>query len=133
MVWSGGSVSAAFPVSIALESSAALLLSSGAPHQNLAKGMKDEHCAKAGCTDSFVTSNYGVRTNPCKEFEIATGQRECLAEDMLDKRGREIRVLKHIEELKQLKVAEKAGLTADEILAVVPAKTTPLLQYYTPQ
>ena len=81
--------------------------------------MKDEHCAKAGCTDDFVTSNYAVRTNPCKEYETATGQRECSAEDMLDKKGRKVRVMKRIEELKQLKISRKAGLTEDEILAVV--------------
>jgi hypothetical protein len=81
--------------------------------------MKDEHCAKAGCTDDFVTSNYGVRTNPRKEFEIATGQRACPAEDMPDKKGREVRVVKRIEDMKQLKMARKAGLTEDEILAVV--------------
>jgi hypothetical protein len=81
--------------------------------------MKDEHCAKAGCTDDFDTSNYGVLTNPRKEYEIATGQRACPAEDMLDKKGREVRVVKRIEELKLLKMARKAGLTEDEILAVV--------------
>ena len=81
--------------------------------------MKDEHCAKAGSTDDFVTSNYGVRTNPRKEYEIATGQRACPAEDMLDKKGGEVRVVKRIEDLEQLKMAQKAGLTEDEILAVV--------------
>ena len=87
--------------------------------------MKDEHCAKAGCTDDFVTSNYGVRTNPRKEFEIATGQRECPAEDMPDKRGKEVRVVKRIEELMQLKMARKARLTEDEILAVVSPPPLP--------
>ena len=81
--------------------------------------MKDEHCAKAGSTDDFVTSNYGVRTNPRKEYEIATGRRACPAEDMLDKKGGEVRVVKRIEDLEQLKMAQKAGLTEDEILAVV--------------
>ena len=81
--------------------------------------MKDEHCAKSGCADDFETSNYGVRTNPRKEYEIATGQRACPAEDMLDKKGTKVRVVKRIEELKLLKMARKAGLTEDEILAVV--------------
>jgi hypothetical protein len=95
------------------------LLAAGAPHEDLYKGITDEHCAKAGCTDDFETSNYGVRTNPLKEFEIATGQRQCPAEDMLDRKGRKVRVVKRIEELKLLKTAHKAGLTDDEILAVV--------------
>ncbi len=81
--------------------------------------MKDEHCAKAGCNDDFVTSNYDVRTSPCNEYEIATEQRECPAEHMLDKKGRKVRVVRRIEELKQLKIVLKAGLTEDEILAVV--------------
>jgi hypothetical protein len=81
--------------------------------------MEDEHCAKAGCTDDFVASNYGVRTYPRKEYEIATGQRACPAEDMRDKEGRKVRVVKRIEELTLLKMARKAGLTKDEILAVV--------------
>jgi hypothetical protein len=33
----------------------------------------------------FDTSNYGVRTNPRKEYEIATGQHACPGKDMLDK------------------------------------------------
>ena len=81
--------------------------------------MKDEHCAKAGCADDFETSNYGVRTNPRKEYEITTGQRACPAEDMLDKKGTKVRVVKRVEDLKLLKMARKAGLTEDEILAVV--------------
>ncbi len=94
-------------------------LSAGAPHENLSKGMEDEHCTKAGCTDNFDTSNYGVRTNPLKEYEIATGRRACPAEDMLDKEGKRVRVVKRIDALKVLKLATKAGLTEDEILAVV--------------
>ena len=38
---------------------------------------------------------------------------------MLDKKGRKVRVVRRIEELKQLKIVRKAGLTEDEILAVV--------------
>ena len=96
------------------------MISAGAPHQDLAKGMEDEHCAKTGCSDEFVTGNYNVRTNPRKEYEIATGRRACPAKDMLDKQGRTVRVVKRVEELKLLEVARRAGLTEDEILAVVP-------------
>ncbi len=74
---------------------------------------------RTGCTDDFDTSNYGVRTNPRKEYEIATGRRECPAEDMLDKKGKKVRVVKRIDALKVLKIARKARLTEDEILAVV--------------
>ncbi len=105
---------------VSLERCRALsFLSAGAPHENLSKGMMDEHCAKAGCTDDFETSNYGVRTNPRKEYEIATGRRACPAEDKLDRKGKEVRVVKRIDELKVLKISRKAALTEDEILAVV--------------
>ncbi len=82
--------------------------------------MEDEHCVKAGCLDDFVTGNYGVRANPRKEYEIATGRRKCPAEDMLDKkREKKVRVVKPIKKLKLLKMAQKADLSDDEILAVV--------------
>ncbi len=81
--------------------------------------MEEEHCFKAGCNDEFTSSNYGVRTTPRKEFEIATGRRACPPEDMLDRKGRKVRTVRRIEELKPLKLAQKAGLTEDEIVAVV--------------
>jgi len=40
---------------------------------------------------------------------------------MKDKNGRRVRVVRRIEELKLLKLCKKAGLTDDEILAVVRA------------
>jgi hypothetical protein len=93
--------------------------SAGAPHHNLSKGIEDKHCVKVGCSDESVTGSFGVRTNPRKEYEIVTGRRACPAEDMLDKKGRTVRVVKRIEELKLLQIAQKAGLSEDEILAVV--------------
>jgi hypothetical protein len=67
----------------------------------------------------LTTSNYGLITTPKKEYEISTGQRLCPEEEMKDKKGRRVRVIKPIEELKLVKVCQKAGLTDDEILAVV--------------
>ena len=81
--------------------------------------MEDEHCYKTGCNDEFITGNYGVRTNPRKEFEIATGRIACPDEDMLDKKGKKVRVVKRIEELELPKTAKKAELNQEEILAVV--------------
>jgi hypothetical protein len=81
--------------------------------------MEEEHCVKAGCNEEFISSNYGVRTTPRKEYEIATGRRTCPPEDMLDRKGRKVRIVRRIEELKRLKLAQKAGLTEDEIVAVV--------------
>ena len=82
--------------------------------------MRNEHTLMAGCDAEFVTSNYGVRTTPRKEWEIALGERECPEEDKKDKRGRKVvRVLKRIEALKTLELAARAGLKDFEILAVV--------------
>ncbi len=73
----------------------------------------------AGCINEFVTGNYGLQTNPRKEYEIVTGRRVCPAEDMLDKKGKMVRVVKRMEELKLLKTVRKAALTEHEILAVI--------------
>ena len=89
--------------------------------------MEEEHCVKAGCDDEFVTSNYGIRTTPRKEYEIATGRRACPPGDMLDKKGRKVRVVRRIEELKLLKLVQRAGLEEAEILAVVRALRMPCL------
>jgi hypothetical protein len=85
----------------------------------MSKGMEEEHCVKAGCDDEFVSTNYDVRTTPRKEYEITNGRRECPPEDMLDKKGRKVRIVRDLEELKMLKVAQAAGLTEEEIVAVV--------------
>jgi hypothetical protein len=73
-----------------------------------------------GFSVSFTTSNYGLTTTPQKEYEISTGMRPCPEEDMKDKKGRRVRVIRKIEELKLLELCKnKAHLTDDEILAVV--------------
>jgi hypothetical protein len=69
----------------------------------------------------FTTSNYGLTTTPQKEYDISTGRRLCPEEDMKDKKGNRVRVIRQIEELKRLKLCQKASLTQDEILAVVRA------------
>ncbi len=69
----------------------------------------------------FKTSNYGLTTTPQKEYEISTGKRPCPEKDMKDTKGRCVRVIRRIEELKRLKMCQKARLTDDEILAVVHA------------
>jgi hypothetical protein len=95
------------------------MLHAGHPHPNLSKGMEEEHCVMAGCDDEFVSSNYGVRTTPRKEYEIATGRRACPPEDMLDKKGKKVRDVRPIAELKRLKLVQRAGLEDVEIVAVV--------------
>jgi hypothetical protein len=86
---------------------------------DFSKGMKDEHCVMWGFNVMFKTSNYGLRTTPQKEYEISAGLRPCPAEDMNNKHGRRVRVIRPIEELKQIRLSQRADLTDDEILAVV--------------
>jgi hypothetical protein len=97
----------------------------GAPNPDFAKGMRDEHCVKAGCKTKFTTGNYGVTTTPLKEYEISTGKRECAEADMQDRKGRRVRVIQSIEKLKRLQLCRKAKLTEDEILAVVSTRCRP--------
>jgi hypothetical protein len=98
------------------------ILAAGEPNPNLSKGMADEHCVMYGHDEPFETSNYGVRTTPRQEYEITTGKRECTAKDMEDKRGRPVRIIRRIEELKLLKAAQKAELVEEELIAVVRAR-----------
>jgi hypothetical protein len=88
--------------------------------------MLDEHCAMAGCDEAIVTDNYGIETTPRKEYEIAVGSRACPEVDMLDKKGKRVRVIKPIAELMKLPLVESAGLGEQEVLAVV---SVPRLNY----
>ena len=98
------------------------ILAAGEPNPNLSKGMADEHCVMYGHDEPFETSNYSVRTTPRQEYEITTGKRDCVAKDMEDKKGRPVRIIRRIEELKLLNVAQKAGLVEEELIAVVRAR-----------
>jgi hypothetical protein len=80
---------------------------------------------KWGFDIEFTTSNYGLTTTAQKEYEISTGQRICPEEDMQDKKGRCVRVIRPLEELKLLNLCQKAHLTDDEILAVVLSPPIP--------
>jgi hypothetical protein len=98
------------------------ILAAGEPNPNLSKGMADEHCVMYGHDEPFETSNYSVRTTPRQEYEITTGKRGCAAKDMLDNIGRQVRIIRSIDELKLLKVVQKAGLVEEELIAVVRAR-----------
>ncbi len=91
----------------------------GAPNTKFWEGMENEHTKAFGRDVEFTTGNYGVTTTPRKEYEIATGKRECPEGDMLDKNGRTVRVIRSIDTLRTLEICRRAGLTDYEILAVV--------------
>ena len=67
----------------------------------------------------FTTSNYGLTTTPENEYKIVTGETDCPEEDKKDKLKRTVRVIKSIEDLKRLEIAQKAKLEEVEIFAVV--------------
>jgi len=91
----------------------------GPPNLKIAEGMKNEHTVLACCKDEFTSTNYGITTSPLKEFEIATGRRPCPEEDMKDRHGHTVRTLRSVDALRTLEICIKAGLTDEEILAVV--------------
>ena len=91
----------------------------GAPNTKFSEAIENEHTKMFGCDIEFTTGNYLVTTTPRKEYEIATGKRECPEEDMLDRKKRKVRVLRRIDSLKTLDICKRAGLLDCEILAVV--------------
>ena len=82
----------------------------------------------AGCDIEFTTSNYLVTTTPRKEYDIATGKQECPERDMLDRKGRKVRVIQRIDALKTLEICKRAELKDYEILAVVSLRSIEVLQ-----
>ena len=91
----------------------------GAPSTKIHEAIKDEHCTMAGCEVEFTTSNYGVTTTPNREYDISTGVLECPEKDMVDKKGRRVRTIVSLEDLKKLELCQSAKLTDDEITSVV--------------
>lgn len=72
-----------------------------------------------GSNEEFVTSNYGVKTTPRKEYEIAVGRRECPPKDMEDRKGQSVRSIRRVSELIKVDEARAAKLAEYEIVAVV--------------
>jgi hypothetical protein len=79
-----------------------------------------------GFNVEFTSSNYGLTTTSLKEYEISTGKRQCPENDVKDRKGVLVRVIRPIAELKMLKVSQQACLTEDEILAIVHAQNSPI-------
>ena len=85
------------------------------------KGVKSEHCDGAlGCDVEFTTTNYKITTTPKKEYEIATGLRECPEEDKKDgERKKLVRKIQSVDELHRQQIAVDAGLLLLEVLVIV--------------
>jgi hypothetical protein len=83
--------------------------------------MKDEHCVMYGHNIIFLSSNYGLQTTPRDEYNIATGQQLCTRDQMLDKHGHEVRVIRPIELLMGLDIVKNSKLGQEEVTAVVSA------------
>jgi hypothetical protein len=89
------------------------------PNPNFSKGVEVEHTSNWGYNVKFKTRNYGLETTPEKEYKISVGIQTCPEEDKLNRKGKVVRVVKSMAELKELPLCKEAVLTADEILAVV--------------
>jgi hypothetical protein len=101
----------------------------GMPHLDFKREMMREHCERAGCDTEFTTGNYKITTTPKKEWLYVAGDDNgqrvpCPAEFM--NHGRMIRAL---DELKQLDLAVRAKLNDEEILALV-LYTGPMFSVY---
>lgn len=88
------------------------LLRAGRPWLRISEGMEREHCSMKGSECEFESSNYHVKTTPRNEWQIAKLQRECVD----TKGGRRIPNYKQCVELPE---AKDAGLTEDEVVAVI--------------
>jgi hypothetical protein len=76
--------------------------------------MTAEHCSKAGASKDFTSSNYGITTNPQREWLIVVGTLQCPRNQMAY--GRKIQP---ISSLVASDGAQRAGLSEVEIIAVV--------------
>jgi hypothetical protein len=84
----------------------------------------EEHCILGGFDFEFTTPNYGITTTPKKEYELLMKKGvKCDPKHMLDKSGKEVRVIKPMSELKNLELCRKAELTDEEVLAVVSVRS----------
>jgi hypothetical protein len=81
--------------------------------------MRQEHCVMYGFNVMFLTSNYGLRTTPRDEYMITTGKQLCPREQLLDKHGHEVRVIRPVEILMGLDIVKNSRLVYEEVTAVV--------------
>ena len=84
--------------------------------------MRLEHCRPPVCDWTFTTTNYGVETDPRREWELVAGAAKggaggAPAED--SDFGRDGRQLRSVDNLMQLDLTATAGLKREEVIAVV--------------
>ena len=74
-----------------------------------------------GAEVPFTTSNYNVTTTPRDEYRHVTGEKACPEQQMLDREGKRVRVMRRIEDLMQMPLTKEAKLEKAEVVAVVSA------------
>jgi hypothetical protein len=89
--------------------------------------MKAEHCSLAGHSYEFTTGNYKITTTPRKEWQYVVGGDDGLRLACPDMKHH--RQIKAIDDLLQLPAAVKAGLTREEVIAIV-LYTGPIFYVY---
>jgi len=84
----------------------------GLPQTELMKAIEEEHCKGKDAEEAFTTSNYNIRTTAKEEWLNVTDpeRRRRLSDGT--------RVIRGMEELKELETAIKAGLQEAELIAL---------------
>jgi hypothetical protein len=76
--------------------------------------METEHCSGPSSTMEFTTKNYGITTDPSKEWNIVLGRTECPQKDHDNDRR-----IPNIDELLGLSTSKEAELNRAEVISVV--------------
>jgi hypothetical protein len=92
----------------------------GYPNPDIMAGIEAEHCNMYGAEETLETT-IPSPTTPRKEFEFVMGRQECPPKQMVDGQGNTTRVIRPIDDLQEERLTAKAGLTLEEIVAVVCA------------
>lgn len=92
--------------------------------------MRDEHCGKPGHNTEFTTSMYSITTTPELEWRVIVEGETCPSDHIIDPRSKKVvRRIPSIDELLQMEKSVAAGLTREEVIAVV-LYTGPMFKLY---